>query len=182
MSRFLPFVFLLLVSASCSVKEEPVTKEEAFSMSRAIDSSIRNKKPEYFNSLINETAFADKIAKVPGTKVSAQMRQGIKSALKQSDLGDNIIRAARANGTYELVKQYEKDKVQHLIFRLYSDEGLNYHDFELTKKGGKLAIADIFIYLSGEDLSKTMSDLFVSFTTGDGNVSDEKFAQVEKIK
>ena len=144
MSRVLPFFLLIIIS--CTAKEEPVTKEEALSMSHVIDSSIRNKKPNYFNSLINEMSFADKIAKVYGTKVTAEMRTGIKTALKQSDFGDKIIRAIQPNGTYQFVKQYEKDKVQHLIFRLYSDDGLNYHDFELSKKDGKLAIADIFIY------------------------------------
>ncbi|MGZ8542189.1 MAG: tetratricopeptide repeat protein [Chitinophagaceae bacterium] len=183
MPRLLSFIFLLIISASCSVKEKPVTKEEALIMSRAIDSSIRNKKPGYFNSLISEDAFTEKVAKSPGTKSSAGMRRGIKTALEKSDLGDKIIRASRTNGSYELVKQYEKDKIQHLIFRLYSDDGLNYHDFELTKKNGKPAIADIFIYLSGEDLSKTIADLFTNFSASEANGSGKKLAaQVEKIK
>ena len=148
MSRLLAFIFLLIVCASCSVNEEPVTKEEALAMSRAIDSSISNKKPNYWNYLFNEKVFADKVAMISGIKASDGFRQSIKTALKQSDMGDKIIRAAQANGTYKLVKQYEKDKTQHLIFRLYSDEGLNYHDFELTKNEGKLSIADQYIYLS----------------------------------
>ena len=151
-------------------------------MSRAIDSAIRNKKSNYFNSLLSEKAFIDKVAKVSGTKISSGLTDGIKTALKQSDLGDKIIVAIRANGTYELVKQYEKEKVQHLIFRLYSDGGLNYHDFELSKRDGKVSIGDIYIYLSGEDLSKTIADLFTSFSVNDKNASREKMAQVEKIK
>ena len=182
MSRLLAFIFLLIVCASCSVNEEPVTKEEALAMSRAIDSSISNKKPNYWNYLFNEKVFADKVAKISGIKASADFRQSIKTALKQSDMGDKIIRAAQANGTYKLVKQYEKDKTQHLIFRLYSDEGLNYHDFELTKNEGKLSIADLYIYLSGEDLSKTIADLLTSFADKNKNISDEKMEQVEKIK
>jgi len=183
MSRLLPFSFLLIVLLSCTVQEQPVTKDEALAISRAIDSSIRNKKHNYFNSLINEKVFADKVAKASGSKVSNDFREGIKAALKKGDLGDKIIKANQeANGTYELVKQYEKDKTQHLIFRLYSDEGLNYHDFELTKKDGKPAIADILIYLSGEDLSKTIGDFFTSFSVNNKNVSNEEMAQVEKVK
>lgn len=182
MPRFLPFVFLLIISASCSKKEKPVTKEEALSLSHAIDSAIKNKKPNYFNSLINEKALADKVAKVSGTKISNDFRLGIKSALKQADLGDKIVQAIRGNGSYELVKHYEKDNTQHLIFRLYSDDGLNYHDFELAKKDGKPAIADLFIYLTGEDFSKSIGDLFTSFSVNDKNVSGEKIEQMQKMK
>jgi hypothetical protein len=182
MPRLLLFIFVLILTSSCSVNEEPVTKEEALGMSRAIDSSIRYKKPNYWNYLFNEKVFADRVAKISGLNPSADFRKSIKAALKQSDLGDKIIKAARANGTYQLVRQYEKDKAQHLLFRLYSDEGLNYHDFELTKKGGKLAVADMLIYLSGEELSKSIADLLTSFSINSQNVSDSKMEQVDKIK
>lgn len=182
MPRFLPFILLLIVAASCSVKEEFVTKEEALTISRAIDSSIRNKKPNYWNNLFNEKAFADRVAKIYGISASNDLRQSIKAALKKSDLGDKIIRSVDGNGSYQLVRQYEKDKVQHLLFRLYSDEGLNYHDFELTKKNGSVAVADILIYLSGEELSKTIADLFSSFSASVKNASGDRLAEIEKIK
>lgn len=182
MPRLIPLAFLLLIIASCSNKEEPVTKEEAMNMAHVIDSAINNKKPAYFNSLLNDKAFAAKVAKVSGTSLSANLREGVKGALKQSDLGDKIIVALRSNGIYELVKQYEKDNIQHLIFRLYSDDGLNYHDFELTKRDGKVAIGDLYIYLSGEDLSKTMADLFTSLTAKNKKDADKKMAEALKIK
>lgn len=182
MSRFISFAFLLLIIASCSDKEQPVTKEEAMNMAHVIDSAINNKKSAYFNSLLNEKAFAAKVAKTSGLSLSAELKKEVKAALTQSDLGDKVIMGMGSSGTYELVKQYEKDKIQHLIFRLYSDDGLNYHDFELTKRDGKVAIGDLYIYLSGEDFSKTMSDLFTSFAAKNKKDADKKMAEALKIK
>lgn len=180
-----PALALLVLLSSClpkEAKEEPVTKEEALLLAAKIDSSIRYKLPYYFNSLINKKVFTQKIATVTGASVSGDMIKEAEVGLKQMDLGQNIINGIKDNGFYELVKQYEKDNKQHLLFRLYSDSGLNYHDFELTKRKGEVGIADMYIYLSGEDLSETLGDLLTSFSELKADHESEVQAQTKAVK
>lgn len=75
-------------------------------------------------------------------------------------MGTTITRSISRKATYQLVKIYEKDKVQHAIFRLYDDGSLNYHDIELKKLGKEVKIADMFIYASGEYFSETIKGLY----------------------
>lgn len=155
--------FLLLVFISCTEKTEILSKEEAMVVSRMIDSSITHKMPRHFNELLDEAVFAKKVSQIQNAKKSSVTMMGIKKGLERTDLGDKIIHSLGDNGHYELVKHYEKNGTQHLLYRLYSEEGLNYHDFELCKRKGKAGIADIYIYLTGEELSVTISQLLSYF-------------------
>jgi hypothetical protein len=50
----------------------------------------------------------------------------------------------------------KKNKTQHLIFRMYDQGRLNYHDLELIRTGNKIKIADVYVYTTGEKLSETL--------------------------
>lgn len=174
-------VSLLFFSCS-SVKEEPVSKEEAKTMARQIDSAIGNNKPDYFIGLVNTDAFMQRVAIGSDLPSSKDLKKGIETGLKKSDLGAQIIRGVeKSNGGYELVKQYEKDKKQHLVYRFYGDDGLNYHDFELTKIGDKVWIADIFFYITGENFSKSLGD-FVSNVSRESKVDAQDLLALNKMK
>lgn len=168
---------LLLFLASCKEKAEVPSKAEAMETAHKIDSSISNKRPRYFNELFDANGFARKIAKQTDDKVTNDMIQGVKDALIKAEFGDKIIQSLGRNGNYKLVKHYEKNNVHHLLFRLYSDDGLNYHDLELSKRNGKILITDMYIYMSGEDLSKTLSGLLISFS----KKSNEQESKIMKI-
>lgn len=155
----LPLVFLI---ASCS-QQTPVTPPEANQIAAQIDSFIHNKMPAAFGNLFSEKAFGERIKKAAGDKLPPGFTAAIGKQIRKNNLGGEIINSLRQTGSYTLVKQYEKDKVQHLIFRLYGDDGLNYHDFELVKQGNTVYIADAFIYTTGENLSKSMADIGMSF-------------------
>lgn len=76
--------------------------------------------------------------------------------------------------------------MQHLIYRLYGEGGLNYHDFELTKMGNKVYVADLFIYLTGENFSVSAADIISGFMEGDESSATQrnnasKFQRVAKM-
>ena len=170
---------LVFVISSCKEKVELVTKDEALKMSKNIDSSINFKKPLYFNSLFDATTFTKRVAKYAGETVSNAAVKDVKETMTKMGLGDKIIRSIMDNGTYEFVNHYEKDNIHHLIFRLFSSEGLNYHDFELIKKGGKVLIADIYVYVTGETLSKTIGDLMLTLKPEN---QQKEFESIKKIR
>jgi tetratricopeptide (TPR) repeat protein len=162
-AKLFVFLFLSVFLFSCQQKEEKLSKEEALQVARNIDSTIRQKQPKYFNELLEVDLFTKKIAKATSGKNSKALTNGIKSAWRQIELGDKIIQGLGETGHYQLVKHYEKEGVHHLVYRLYSTEGLNYHDIELAKYKGEPRITDIYIYLSGENFSTTISELAKTF-------------------
>lgn len=160
------FLSILILSCSNTKKEEKLTNAEARQVAHNIDSCINQREPRYLDELFDEKALAGKIrSQLDASAPADELLSDMKNSLRKAALGDKIIESMGKDGTYELVKQYEKNNVQHLLFRLYATDGINYHDFELSKRNGKAGIADVFIYMTGEDLSKTLASLMSSFNT-----------------
>lgn len=156
------FIFssILLVIASCKQQpEKPLTKAEVTEFARKIEISIDKRDPTLLNDAIDGDALADKMNLESG-RDSRSFEQGLKEGMK---MGSKIVAALSEKGTYTMIKEYEKDKVHHLLFRLYDNGMINYHDYELTRTKGKPKVADIYIYMSGETLSETLRNLYVQF-------------------
>ena len=164
-------VICSLIFSACVREEKPVTATEAITIINIIDSSIKAKRPGEFNKLFSAKLLSARIAKKQNKRVDNSLMKGITAALNNATLGQQIISGMRHKGSYELVKQYEKDNRQHLIYRLYADGSLNYHDYELGRSNGKVYIADMFIYVTGEEFSETIINLAGSLV--ENNMSGE---------
>ncbi|MBX3255850.1 MAG: hypothetical protein KF862_17075 [Chitinophagaceae bacterium] len=177
--RKILFLFITLCLLVSCLQRQVVTTQEAGEMALLIDSFIHNKKPSSFGGLFSETAFGERIKKASGNNLPPGFTAAINKQIRKNNLGGEIIDNIQQGGSYELVKQYEKNKVQHLIFRLHGEGGLNYHDFELIKQKDKVYIADIFVYTTGENFSKSMADIGLSFEDMPRTVdpNDERPAQ-----
>jgi tetratricopeptide (TPR) repeat protein len=149
----------LIIAASCRQEEKPLTKEEVMDFAKKIEISIGKRDGSMLDGAIDEKALLKKIDLGSG-KDSKSFEAGLKQGMK---MGTKISASLTAKGTYSLIKQYEKDKVHHLLFRLYDDGMINYHDYELKRTGGQPKVTDIYIYMSGENLSETLKTLFVQF-------------------
>jgi hypothetical protein len=181
----LAFLISFIILFSCSADTEmPVTDEEAMQLAETMSSSIKNKRAAGFDQLINAAVFSKRVKLQDNDNAlyGKGFMQGVKNALNKNNFGNQIILAAGETGSYQLVKHYQKDNRQHLIFRLYTaDYGLNYHDFELTKYKEKVCISDIFIYVTGENLSKSIADLLRQAVDLKSN-SEKQLAEIEKLK
>ena len=150
-------IFILLSLFSCSSSpEEPVTVQDAKDFARQIQSSIEKRQPEFYNNAFDKKTFLKK-AGLPKERDARAFSSALSDKLK---MGTQLINSISEKGTYQLVKHYEKDNKQHLLFRLYDDGSLNYHDIELTKAGKETKIADMYIYTSGELFSETMRKIY----------------------
>ncbi|MFZ1528380.1 MAG: hypothetical protein WAT19_06515 [Ferruginibacter sp.] len=168
---------------SCGMqKNEPVSGAEALKLSADIEAAIKNRSEQNIDQMINPEIVADRASKGMQSAFREGVQEGIGKALAKNNLARQIVRSVGKNGSYKMLRQYEKDGIQHLIFRLYSDEGLNYHDFELTKRNGKIWIADIYIYASGENFSKSMADIISNYIGTDKDFDDAKIKQLEKLR
>lgn len=151
-------VLLLLLPIyllSCTPEEQPITKEEAIAFAQRLETSIANGHSQLFDSIFANQAFADHIAKEAGEAMDKSYVKGLVVALQEKKIGREMLKNMGSDATYEFLHHYEKDKHHHLLFRIYGDAGINYHDLELAKFDDRIGLADMFIYLSGENISKT---------------------------
>src|SRR5687767_5906664 len=110
-----------LAMASClGPQEQPVSQDEARVMAQKINSAIANKSDETFLGFIQLDVFTQRISDASGKEIPRSFKKGLKEGMKNANLGGQIIEAIKDKGSYELVKQYEKNKIQHLLFRMYS--------------------------------------------------------------
>ena len=160
MKRFIFFLFAsTLLLANCKPAEQKVTKEEAAKFATEIEQGTLKRRPDIISSNILLQALTDRMKKANDVKGFGAIEKGMATGIKNSKLDESIYNTLGKAGTFEKVKLYEKDGFQRLIFRAYGDEGFNYFDIELTKLKDKIGIADILIYSSGENISKSMADL-----------------------
>jgi len=151
------FLSFLLFVIACSEPEKPVTKAEAAKVAAILTNAMAHRNAAPFNELLDLDAFEKRVVNHSYNGISHSIVAGAMKSMKSGELGSQIVKALGNKGTYELVKHYEKDNHQHLVFRLYNEQ-LNYHDLELIKKGDQVKFADVFVYVTGENFSSTLSE------------------------
>ncbi len=183
------FIFSILTCAlllpHCKPAEQKVTKEEAAKFATEIEQGAMKRRPDLITSSIILQALTDRMKKEKEIKDFGLIEKGMAKGFKNSDLDQNIYGILGKTGTFEKVKLYEKDGAQRVIFRAYGDEGFNYFDMEITKLNDKVGIADMLIYSSGENISKSMADLMKKMMDdpSEKNVTDaaETFQTVKRL-
>ncbi|MBO9633278.1 MAG: hypothetical protein J7578_09180 [Chitinophagaceae bacterium] len=176
-------LLLILLLAACKGEEKPVSKEEAAQMASDLQASIKKRNATKFNEAFDVEALMERMKKVASFKMNVATVRGVAEGFKSGQLGTELIRSLGKGGTYELVKQYEKDKKQHLVFRLFGSDGkMNYHDLELVKKKEQIKVADMFIYLSGENLSTTLAQTMAMMDENYDSMSKSERSKISDVK
>lgn len=176
---------LFLAGCKTELVLEPITEKEAIAYAKALETKVGRGQLATSESLLDDEVFAQEVAKSLSDKNERSSIKEIKKALQKKRLDRELLKQISGQGTaYQFVRHYKQNDRQHVLFRYYSEEGLNYHDFELVKRKGKIGVADAYIYISGEKLSKSLAVIFNSML--DGKSSDkqiDEFARnLTKIK
>lgn len=145
---------IALVSA-CRQPEKPVTDTEALDFAKAIETSVTQHNQNVLNNIIDPKYFCGLVLRETGQRFNFSMARKARASLAQYHFGEDVISATRQNGNYLLVRKYLKDGHQHLLFRLVTEDGqLNYDDYELIKGDQGVRAVDLYMYATGEQLSK----------------------------
>lgn len=178
------FIFLLLACTiflvQCKEAEQKVTREEAEKFATAMEQAALKRRPDLITGNIIMQALTDRIGKEKDIKNMSAIEKGMQEGLKSSEFDRNIYGILGKTGTFEKVKVYEKNGMQRIIFRAYGDEGFNYLDMELTKLNDKVGIADMLSYSSGENISKSMAELYSRMM--DGNTDRQAESAAENLQ
>lgn len=180
MKQFRLLLIGLVLFASCKEKEKPVTKQEAQAFADDLQKSILKRETDFFDNAFSITGITkiiqDSLKDQYSKSELGGMKEGFKNKLK---MGTQLIAVMSEGATYQLVKIYEQGQEQHIIFRLYDDGKLNYHDMRMVHEKGEVKITDMFIYASGENLSATLIAFFNGVMTKN---EDEALNNLDKVK
>ena len=177
------FLLSIILLASCKTKEKPVTKEEAVQFAKSLEKSIAVRNENFFNNAFDLDAMLLKM-KAAAPDEPGSFWKGVKEGMgEKMKFGSKVVQSLGNKGTYLIVKQYQQGDKQHVLFRLFSDGSINYHDFELVSKDGNIKIADVYIYLTGELFSKTINDIFAELLKSDEKnaVALTDFSKLNKL-
>jgi tetratricopeptide (TPR) repeat protein len=159
--KFFIFLFTsLLIISGCKTKEKPLTHEEVKQFAKDLEISMEKRDGSFFNEAIDKKELI-KRSGISDNKSGKGFASGMQQGM---DLGTKLVNSFTKGATYKIVKQYEKDNIHHVIFRLYDDGSLNYHDLELKRTGSEVKVADMFIYTGGEKFSETIKSLYDQFS------------------
>jgi hypothetical protein len=178
------FFSLLIFNTGCFYNEKKVTRQESLDFAKNLETSVIERNPNVFNNIFDSKTLIRRIEAASGGRLKDKELGEIPAALKKRRMGDEILQSVGKEGMYQLVKSYEKNGKQHLIFRLYGEAGLNYHDIELMHVGKEIKAADMYIYLTGENFSKSLADIFLQLSSyyGEDSSATDFVTSVAQIK
>jgi hypothetical protein len=163
---FSVIVSFLVVDASClpSVDKEQIDIRQLEKFAANIQASIENNNPAYFNNSFDVNAFLFKILSENASDNDTAFNKGFQEGFQQNfDLGEMIIEGIKQSGTYTFLRAYKRDNNYYLLFRLFANNGVNYHEFEVREDKDKFRIVDAYLFMSGEKMSETIARVYNSF-------------------
>ena len=155
--RFKTALLALAVLLSLQAQSQTpasVTPLEAKALAQMIENAVLQKDPQSLDSLLDRSLLAVTINKQLGTTLTAQFGKDVRNALDRFRWGPETI---GKDNIYQLIRAYEQEGAQHLVFRMFGTAGLSYHDHVLTRTRKGIRIADMYIYTTGEHLSQSLA-------------------------
>lgn len=174
---------LVVLVYSCSLRQNPVSKEEALNLAHKIERSMARRDAALLDNLFDEKSLEKRIAEEGGLFLDRSLIRGAVEGFVKSQFGKTVSQSMGKNGSYQLIKEYEKDNAQHILFRLIGESGaVNYHDYLLVKKEEEVKAADVYIYISGENLSKTLAGALQLVAKDMSKADIEKLTSMNNIR
>jgi len=87
---------------------------------------------------------------------------GFKKGVK--DIPNRIFTTIDQGGFYDYLHYFydETQKRYKVLFRLFSEvDGINYHEYQLVKKGDEFLFDDMYVFMTGENLSATTNRIYL---------------------
>jgi hypothetical protein len=156
---------LLLALASCDkgvpapAKMDPVTMDEAKRLATDFQAAVTPCDGAKVDPLIDgENLIRRAIQK---STVKGSMRDGIAKGMRSNSVGRMLCQGWGADATYTLLRIREVDGQPRPLFRLISDDAVNYHELELGKSRSdhRVRVVDVRIFASGDLLSESLTQM-----------------------
>jgi Tfp pilus assembly protein PilF len=156
--RILVFCIVLTGYTGYSQK---VSDNEILKIAYNIEESITNNYLKYINDLFDFQLFNELYLAINDDILVQSFNKGFVEEIKLNlDPGLWIKDEMGENGTYTFIGLKTKNNDTILVFQLLNDDGLNYHDFYVTRISGEISITDIYNYSRYELLSESIGNIY----------------------
>lgn len=181
----LPGVFLILTVLSTAVyaQRTTISDEEALQTGHFIDSVTSSGSAAALNNFIDFDSLLWNVQKKVPELNDPVFRRGFRKGMLESLNGFGARLASTATGgSYRLLKEYNKNGIEHLLFRAFGNSGLNYHDYPLVKVGDSIKASDVFVFTVDDNLSSIVAGLMGTMAASPDSKISEVASEVERLK
>ncbi len=160
-----PFLtFFLLLSFALKSQEPTFSDSIIYSFGLKLDEAFYDEDSDFFLKHFDSKSFYNKFLIEEKNEDIKNFNEGF----SQKNIGvafhKQIAGHLKLGTLYNFVNYYQLEDTYHLIFRLYDDGSINYHEYVVDFDSDKQPkISDIFIYLTGQFLSETMAANYYPF-------------------
>ncbi|NJN50221.1 MAG: hypothetical protein HC798_03365 [Polaribacter sp.] len=143
----------------------------------AIDSTLYNGDKAYINSIFDVKTLVENILDKSDNKIVEEFNEGfVKGFNNKFDFGTLILNELNEDTNYDFITYFYEDETYFLTFRLFSEDGLNYHEYKLVKENDVYKIVDVYFYLSGEYFSETLQGIYFQSLNGVLNSENNSYS------
>lgn len=122
------------------------------------------------NELFDEDSLLhDAIGSVEGEGGEVEaFKDGFREGFRNKFQFGNLLLPELQKGiNYDFISYYQAGPNEyHILFRLFSEDGLNYHDYKLFKDENGYRIRDVYFYITAEEYSETIRKIYYSTLAG----------------
>jgi tetratricopeptide (TPR) repeat protein len=149
-----------LVLSAFAGKTQPITDAQALDAGHALEKVTNNGDSYALNYFFCADSLLERIRQKSKFLQNPAAFDGFKSSyvpgLHSGNFGKQI-QINTHNGSYRLIREFDQGGRKHLLFRIFGDGGLNYHDFILTRVGDSIKAADLYSYITDGWTSSSMA-------------------------
>ncbi len=112
LSRILSFLILPFLFYGCTLPERSVSKEDAAEFSGMIEKSVQHRDPKMLDNIFDDHGFDKRVVEECRLFWGSGLMGDAVVKSRKVHFGQQVVQTIGEDGTYQLVKQYEKDKRQ----------------------------------------------------------------------
>ena len=130
-------------------KTQPITDSEALVTGHRIEMITNSGNAAAIDHFLYPDSLLGRIRQKSHSLKKQDIFESFRSSFIPSFAGGGFgkqIMAGIRNGNYRVIREYDDNGVKHLVFRLFGDGGINYHDFILARVGDSIKAADLYTY------------------------------------
>jgi hypothetical protein len=158
-------LWVAILAPARAGEQKPLTDEECLAFARGFVADVAAGDVDAAAGRIDWDALLERVTagyEADDDFVRGFRRGFLRARQNPGNIVPAIVEATQTGGSYVLLRVHEQEGTKRALFRMLKEGGVNYHDCILARgKDGTLRIADIYVYLSGENISATLRRLFL---------------------